>query len=231
MLGFKLDHVSKRGPWFVLLWLYHGFLWRVNPYLQGRFPITRWSYECSAADEVTMTLTPSHDDVIKWKHFPRYWTFVRGIHRSPVNSPHKGQWRRASMVSLICAWINGWVNNGEAGDLTRHWASSLWRHCNEKQDTCNTIHIHIIFSSNDYYAIHFISHINMCTYGEREREREREGGGEGERERERECSRIFHYLFRCWFVYYVDIVIWTPHRVTCSSRIRMESICGDMKPT
>ena len=21
-----------------------------------------------------------HDDVIKWKHFPRYWSFVRGIH-------------------------------------------------------------------------------------------------------------------------------------------------------
>ena len=32
-----------------------------------------------------------HDNVIKWKHFPRYWSFVRGIHRSPVNSPHKGQ--------------------------------------------------------------------------------------------------------------------------------------------
>ena len=25
-----------------------------------------------------------HDDVIKWKHFPRYWPYVRGIHRSPV---------------------------------------------------------------------------------------------------------------------------------------------------
>ena len=32
-----------------------------------------------------------HDDVIEWKHFPRYWPFVRGIHQSPVNSPHKGQ--------------------------------------------------------------------------------------------------------------------------------------------
>ena len=61
-----------------------------------------------------------HDDVIKWKHFPRYWPFLRGIHRSPVNSPHKGQWRRALMFSLICAWINGWVNNREAGDL-RHY--------------------------------------------------------------------------------------------------------------
>ena len=63
-----------------------------------------------------------HDDVIKWKHFPRYWPFVRGIHRSLVNSPHKSQWRGALMFSLICAWINGWVNNREAGDLRRHRA-------------------------------------------------------------------------------------------------------------
>ena len=62
----------------------------------------------------------SHDDVIKWKHFPRYWPFVRGIHRSPVNSPHKGQWRGALMFSLICVWINGWVNNSKAGDLRRY---------------------------------------------------------------------------------------------------------------
>ena len=61
-----------------------------------------------------------HDDVIKWKHFPRYWPFVRGIHRSPVNSPHKGQWRGALMFTLICARINGWVNNHEAGDLRRY---------------------------------------------------------------------------------------------------------------
>ena len=54
---------------------------------------------------------------IKLKHFPRYWPFVWGIHRSPVNSPHKGQWRGSLMFSLICVWINGWVNNREAGDL------------------------------------------------------------------------------------------------------------------
>ena len=61
-----------------------------------------------------------HDDVIRWKHFPRYWPFVRGIHRSPVNSPHKGQWRGALMFSLICVWINGWVNNPKAGDFRRY---------------------------------------------------------------------------------------------------------------
>ena len=42
----------------------------------------------------------SHDDGIKSKHFPRYWPFVRGNHRWPLNSPHKGQWRRALMFSL-----------------------------------------------------------------------------------------------------------------------------------
>ena len=62
-------------------------------------------------------LLTHHDDVIKWKHFPRNWPFAQGIHRSPVNSPHKGQWRGALMFSLIWVWMNGWVNNPEAGGL------------------------------------------------------------------------------------------------------------------
>ena len=37
-----------------------------------------------------------------------------------MNSPHKGQWRGALLFSLICIWINGWVNNREAGDLRRY---------------------------------------------------------------------------------------------------------------
>ena len=51
-----------------------------------------------------------HDDVIKWKHFPRYWPFVRG------------QCRGALMFSFICDWINGWVNDGGVGDKRRHRA-------------------------------------------------------------------------------------------------------------
>ena len=43
-----------------------------------------------------------------------------GEFTGPVNSPHKGQWRGALMFSLICARINDWVNNREAGDL-RHY--------------------------------------------------------------------------------------------------------------
>ena len=60
------------------------------------------------------------DDVIKWKYLPGCWPFVQGIHQSPVNFPHKGQQHGALMFSLIRAWINGWVNNREAGDLRRH---------------------------------------------------------------------------------------------------------------
>ena len=47
---------------------------------------------------------------------------MRGIHRSPENSPHKGQWRGSLMISLIFAWLNCWVNKHEAGDLRRHRA-------------------------------------------------------------------------------------------------------------
>ena len=61
-----------------------------------------------------------------WRHqietFPRHWPFVWGIHQSPVNSPHKGQWCGALMFSLICVWMNDWVNNREAGDLRHHRA-------------------------------------------------------------------------------------------------------------
>ena len=46
----------------------------------------------------------------------------RGFHRSPVDSPLKGQWRGALVFSLIYAWTNGWANNRDAGDLRRHHA-------------------------------------------------------------------------------------------------------------
>ena len=62
-----------------------------------------------------------HDDVIEWKHFSSYWPFVRGIHRSPADSPHRGQWHGA-LFSLMCAWTNGWANHRDPGDLISHGA-------------------------------------------------------------------------------------------------------------
>ena len=73
-----------------------------------------------------------HDYVIKWKHFPRYWPLVRGIHQSPVDSP---QWRGALMFSLICACITCWANNRDAGDLRRHRAN----HCLTVMDQVSTV--------------------------------------------------------------------------------------------
>ena len=55
-----------------------------------------------------------HDDVIKWKHFQCHWPFVRGIHRSPPNSPHKGQWRRVLIFCLICT-LNKWLSKQSWG--------------------------------------------------------------------------------------------------------------------
>ena len=86
-----------------------------------------------------------HDDVIKWKHFPRYWPLIcdAGIHhqaqmgwkatQSPSEHDDVIKWKhfprycpwfvtRSLMFSLISAWTKGWVNNRDAGDLRRHCA-------------------------------------------------------------------------------------------------------------
>ena len=83
--------------------------------------------------------------------FSRYWPFVRGIHRSPVNSPHKGQWRGAFMFSMICAWINRWVNNRETGDFET-LPRPLWRHCNATPD-------------NPILEVNYPQHFDLCFAG------------------------------------------------------------------
>ena len=59
-----------------------------------------------------------------WRHqmetFSALLALCEGNHFSPVDSPHKGQWRGALMFSLICSWTYGWANNRDAGDLRRH---------------------------------------------------------------------------------------------------------------
>ena len=73
-----------------------------------------------------------NDDVIKWKHFSRCWPFVRGIHRSPLNSLHKGQWRVALIFSLICAWKKR-LNKQSWGWWFQKPSHPLWRHCNAQR--------------------------------------------------------------------------------------------------
>ena len=70
-----------------------------------------------------------HDDVIKWKHFQLYWACVRGIHRSPVNSFQKGQWRGALMLPSIYSWKKQFSEQSRCGWFETS-LRSLWRHCN-----------------------------------------------------------------------------------------------------
>ena len=95
------------------------FVWRwtrhmILPENLGKYPVTRHFF---------------HDDVITLKHYPRYWPFVRGIHRSPVNSPHRGQWRGALGFSLICALNKQWRKQSWGWWFGMQFRS-LWRHYN-----------------------------------------------------------------------------------------------------
>ena len=69
-----------------------------------------------------------HDDVIKWKHFPRYWTFGRGIHWSPRDSPHKSQWRE------LYVFFDLRPNKRLSKQFWGWWFETpsrpLWCHCN-----------------------------------------------------------------------------------------------------
>ena len=72
----------------------------------------------------TIDHAQNHHILSWWRHqmetFSALLALCAGNSPVPVNSPHKGQWRGALMFTLICARINDWVNNREAGDLRRH---------------------------------------------------------------------------------------------------------------
>ena len=69
-------------------------------------------------------MVPTRTYQLWWCHqmetFSALLALCAGNSPIPVTSPHKGQWRGALMFSLICTWINDWVNNREAGDMRRH---------------------------------------------------------------------------------------------------------------
>ena len=91
----------------------------VGDWISWTHLVMKQEYYGRTVNTLAVDVVAYRDDAITWTHFPRFWPFVQGIHKSPVNSPDKDQWRGALMFYLICAWVNGWVNGREAGD---------WRH-------------------------------------------------------------------------------------------------------
>ena len=108
----------------------HSRVWNLHIEITATYPRGWWisaskpkfyqSYWSAPCQPHHLDVHHYHDDNIKWKHFPLYWPFVRGIHWSVVDSHQKGQWRGALMFSVFCAWRNGWANKQDAGDL-RHY--------------------------------------------------------------------------------------------------------------
>ena len=91
-----------------------------------------------------------------WRHqmetFFALLAICAGNSPVPVISPHKGQWRGALMFSLICVWINDWVNNREAGDLRRYRSHydvivMKWKHRAPSKNGCNFEHNRFKFLS------------------------------------------------------------------------------------
>ena len=91
-----------------------------KPTCSALVQLMAWHLFSTKQHPIRYCTKPSNDDVIKWKHFRRYWPFERGIHRWPVNPTHKDQWRGALMFSLMYVWTNSRGNNLDAGDLRRH---------------------------------------------------------------------------------------------------------------
>ena len=77
-------------------------------------------------------LEPSnHHDVIKWKHFPRYWPFVRSIHRPAVNSPAQRPVTRSFDVFFVLH-LNKRLSKQSWGWWFEAPSRPLWRHCKAK---------------------------------------------------------------------------------------------------
>ena len=88
--------------------------------------------ECNNWEHCTSGSSISGDYVISFRYNVAWWRhqvekFSVLLALSAANSPVTcespvNQWRGALVFSLICAWINGWVNNSKTVDLRCHRA-------------------------------------------------------------------------------------------------------------
>ena len=118
MLGLKIIHISERTLWICLKQASHKYIF-----------VSFLSYGVEAVKSF-----PIHDDVIKWKHFPRYWTFVRGIHRWPVKYPAQRAVTRSFDVCFDLR-LNKRLSKQSWGLWLETLSRPLWRHCNDISGT------------------------------------------------------------------------------------------------
>ena len=109
MMFFQHQRPQMHEIWSRIFWLYCWFKCKRN------IELCRLYLKYAIGEEALQLKTGGNE-------FTQCFVHVREIHQSLVDSPHKGQWRRAFMFSLICGWTNGWVNKRDAGDLRRQSA-------------------------------------------------------------------------------------------------------------
>ena len=85
----------------------------------SRVSYLHWIVGANLSHESTRNWSYNHNKIMMTS-FSALLAICAGNSPLPVNSPHKGQWRGALTFSVICVWINGWVNNREADDLRRY---------------------------------------------------------------------------------------------------------------
>ena len=96
--------------------------------------------------------------------------FFRGIHQSPVNSPHKSQWRGTLMFLLICAWIKR-LSKQSWGWWFETPSRSLWRHHNSQDHIIggttemmrsHSRHMYLIISVGTKYITDELVNVRNC---------------------------------------------------------------------
>ena len=129
----------------------------------------------------------------------------RGIHRGPVNSPHKGQWRGTLIFSLISGRINAWVNNGEAANLRRnraHYDIIVMRKLSQIKNKCPYLEAFVCeildrqrrCKTNNSINVVYLSFISMVS------------------STITTTVRAMHTGSRCYYTYRLNVNTWRPKR-------------------
>ena len=135
---------SKRSVWKMCLYMYIcvALYLLVNKLLSYPSVRTNYIHTQTVRHGRPGNSNSSHDDVIKWKHSPRYWSFVRRIHRSLVNSPKKRPVTRTLDVFFDLR-LNKSLSNQSWGWWFETPSCSLERHCNAQYDSRSIVfHLH-----------------------------------------------------------------------------------------